>query len=51
MDVKWLTFAAVSTSSAEYFNVTESDINWLSTAFLFSFVVMTPYVINPRLPL
>ncbi|KAI9725868.1 MAG: hypothetical protein M1828_002497 [Chrysothrix sp. TS-e1954] len=40
----WLTFAPVSTTSAKYFSVTESDINWLSTAFLFAFVVATPAV-------
>ncbi|KAF2196107.1 MFS general substrate transporter [Delitschia confertaspora ATCC 74209] len=41
----WLIFAPVSTTSAEYFNVSETAINWLSTAFLFSFIVMTPVVI------
>ena len=41
----WLTFAPVSTSSASYFAVSETAINWLSTAFLFAFVVATPAVI------
>ncbi|KAK4542950.1 hypothetical protein LTR36_005948 [Oleoguttula mirabilis] len=41
----WLTFAAVSTTSADYFGVSESAINWLSTGFLFAFVPMTPLVI------
>ncbi|KKY28516.1 putative cell surface receptor mfs transporter [Diplodia seriata] len=41
----WLTFAAVSSDSAEYFHVSESTINWLSTAFLFSFVVISPVVL------
>ncbi|KAK3114810.1 hypothetical protein LTR53_006506, partial [Teratosphaeriaceae sp. CCFEE 6253] len=52
----WLTFAAVSTTSAAYFDVSEASINWLSTAyvyrplspplvFLFAFVPMTPLVI------
>ncbi|OAL52374.1 MFS general substrate transporter [Pyrenochaeta sp. DS3sAY3a] len=41
----WLTFAPVSTSSAEYFNVSETAINWLSTGFLFSFAVASPLVI------
>lgn len=41
----WLTFSAVSTSASEYFNVTESDVNWLSTGFLFAFVVVSPVVI------
>lgn len=41
----WLTFAAVSTTSANYFRVSESAINWLSTGFLFAFVPVTPLVI------
>ncbi|KAF2258171.1 MFS general substrate transporter [Lojkania enalia] len=41
----WLTFAPVSASSAEYFGVTETAINWLSTAFLFSFIVISPVTI------
>jgi MFS transporter, FLVCR family, MFS-domain-containing protein 7 len=41
----WLTFAAVSTTSAHYFNVSESAINWLSTGFLFAFVPLAPLVI------
>ncbi|EKG13325.1 Major facilitator superfamily [Macrophomina phaseolina MS6] len=42
---QWLTFAAVSSDSAQYFRVSESTINWLSTAFLFAFVVISPAVI------
>ncbi|KAH6633101.1 major facilitator superfamily domain-containing protein [Boeremia exigua] len=41
----WLTFAPVSTSAATYFDVSETAINWLSTAFLFSFSVAAPLVI------
>lgn len=41
----WLTFSAVSTTSAEYFAVSESAINWLSTGFLFAFVIVSPAVI------
>ena len=41
----WLTFAAVSRTSHSYFNVAESSINWLSTGFLFAFVVISPFVI------
>jgi FLVCR family MFS transporter 7 len=41
----WLTFSAVSTTSAQYFHVSESAINWLSTGFLFAFVVVSPLVI------
>ncbi|KAL1995724.1 hypothetical protein VTN49DRAFT_590 [Thermomyces lanuginosus] len=40
----WLTFSAISTTSAEYFDVSESDVNWLSTAALFAFVAATPIV-------
>jgi len=39
----WLTFSAVSTTSAEYFHVSENAINWLSTGFLFAFVVVSPF--------
>ncbi|KAI1919476.1 hypothetical protein LOZ66_003918 [Ophidiomyces ophidiicola] len=41
----WLTFSAVSKTSAQYFNVSESAINWLSTGFLFAFCVTSPIVI------
>ncbi|KAF2003716.1 MFS general substrate transporter [Amniculicola lignicola CBS 123094] len=42
---QWLTFAPVSTKAADYFDVSETAINWLSTAFLFSFIVASPVVI------
>ncbi|KAF4536821.1 Cell surface receptor MFS transporter protein [Lasiodiplodia theobromae] len=42
----WLTFAAVSSDSAEYFHVTETAINWLSTAVLFAFVATSPIVLT-----
>lgn len=41
----WLTFAAVSTTSSRFFDVPQSSINWLSTAFLFAFVVVAPLVL------
>ncbi|KAL1297176.1 hypothetical protein AAFC00_004749 [Neodothiora populina] len=41
----WLTFSAVSTSASKYFGVSESAVNWLSTGFLFSFVLVSPIVI------
>ncbi|RMZ74588.1 major facilitator superfamily transporter [Pyrenophora seminiperda CCB06] len=41
----WLTFAPISSDAANYLDVTESDINWLSTAFLFSFAVTCPLTI------
>ena len=42
----WLTFAAVSSTSATYFGVPETSINWLSTGFLFAFIVVSPLVIH-----
>ncbi|KAK5136094.1 hypothetical protein LTR08_004144 [Meristemomyces frigidus] len=41
----WLTFAAVSSTSASYFAVSETAISWLSTAFLFAFLPVAPLVI------
>ncbi|KAI0973222.1 major facilitator superfamily domain-containing protein [Xylaria arbuscula] len=41
----WLTFSPVSQFAAEYYGHSESDINWLSTAFLFAFVVISPLTI------
>ncbi|EXJ54269.1 hypothetical protein A1O7_09607 [Cladophialophora yegresii CBS 114405] len=38
----WIAFAPVSTTSAEYFHTSETNINWISTAFLFAFCVTTP---------
>lgn len=39
----WIALAPVSTTAATYFGTTESAINWLSTAFLFAFVVASPF--------
>lgn len=41
----------MSTKAADYFRVSESAINWLSTAFLFSFVAISPYVVYERVKL
>ncbi|KAI9816138.1 MAG: hypothetical protein M1832_005145 [Thelocarpon impressellum] len=41
----WLSFAAVSTTSAAFFGVGEGAINWLSTAFLLAFVAASPVVL------
>ncbi|PNS16616.1 Major facilitator superfamily domain-containing protein 7-a [Sphaceloma murrayae] len=49
----WLTFSAVSTTSSEFFKVSESAINWLSTGFLFAFVIASPatlYALNKYSP-
>ncbi|KAH6688254.1 major facilitator superfamily domain-containing protein [Plectosphaerella plurivora] len=42
----WLTFAPVASSAAAYYKTSETNINWLSTAFLFSFVAIAPLVIR-----
>jgi len=41
----WLTFAPVSGTAAIYFGTTETAINWLSTGFLFAFVIACPSTI------
>jgi len=41
----WLSFSAASKTSANYFHVSEADINWLSTGFMFAFLVSSPAVI------
>lgn len=41
----WLTFAAVSSTSADFFRVSEASISWLSTAFLFAFAASAPCTI------
>ncbi|KAI1124240.1 major facilitator superfamily domain-containing protein [Nemania abortiva] len=41
----WLTFSPVSQYAASYYGRSESDINWFSTAFLFSFVAASPLTI------
>ncbi|ORY61206.1 major facilitator superfamily domain-containing protein [Pseudomassariella vexata] len=41
----WLTFSPVSQFAATYYDTTESTINWLATAFMFSFVFISPVVI------
>ncbi|TKX24197.1 MFS transporter-like protein 58 [Elsinoe australis] len=49
----WLSFSAVSTTSSEFFQVSESAINWLSTGFLFAFLIASPatlYVLNKYPP-
>jgi MFS family permease len=42
---QWLTFSPVSSDAALYFRTNETTINWLSTGFLFAFVVATPLTI------
>ncbi|OXV10286.1 hypothetical protein Egran_01953 [Elaphomyces granulatus] len=41
----WLTFSAVSQTSAQYYGVSEDAINWLSIVYLFAFCVASPVVI------
>jgi MFS family permease len=40
-----LTFSPVISSAADFYNTTESAVNWFSTAFLLSFVAISPVVI------
>ncbi|KAK2002346.1 major facilitator superfamily transporter [Colletotrichum falcatum] len=42
----WLTFAPVASNAAAYYGVSGSAVNWLSTAFLFSFVIIFPVTIR-----
>jgi len=45
----WLSFSANSTTTAQYYNVSETAVNWLSTGFLFAFVAISPltiYILN-----
>ncbi|KAJ5640470.1 MFS-type transporter [Penicillium herquei] len=41
----WLTFSSISSTAAEYFQVSESAINWMSTGYLFAFCIASPFVI------
>ncbi|KAH7160395.1 major facilitator superfamily domain-containing protein [Dactylonectria estremocensis] len=41
----WLTYAPVSSKAATYYDVPESTINWISTAFLLAFAPMAPIAI------
>ncbi|KAJ5247850.1 hypothetical protein N7468_002833 [Penicillium chermesinum] len=41
----WLTFSSISSTAADYFEVSEGAINWLSTGYLFAFCVASPFVI------
>lgn len=40
-----MTFSPVASSAAQFFHTSESNINWLSTAFLFAFCAVVPIVI------
>lgn len=45
----WISFAPVSSTASQFFNTSESTINWLSTAYLFAFVpasVVSSYVLH-----
>ncbi|KAF4122814.1 Major Facilitator Superfamily [Geosmithia morbida] len=43
--MQWLTYAPVATKAASYYDVSESAINWISTAFFLAFVAMSPLTI------
>ncbi|KAM5348756.1 hypothetical protein ACJ41O_008579 [Fusarium nematophilum] len=38
----WMTFAPVASDAASYYDVSESTINWISTAFFLAFVAVFP---------
>lgn len=38
----WLSFSPVSTTAGQYYGVSSTAINWLSTSFLFAFIVVAP---------
>ncbi|KAF5024304.1 hypothetical protein F66182_3634 [Fusarium sp. NRRL 66182] len=38
----WMTYAPVASHAAEYYDVRESTINWISTAFFLAFVAVFP---------
>lgn len=45
----WLVFASVASTSAAFFNVSESAVNWLTTGYLFAFTAASPiamYTLN-----
>ncbi|KAI4253402.1 MAG: hypothetical protein LQ352_003721, partial [Teloschistes flavicans] len=54
---QWLSYSPVANTAATYFSTTSSTINWLSTSFLFAFVLASPFTIialhrgGPRLAL
>ncbi|KAL8828384.1 MAG: hypothetical protein Q9191_002620 [Dirinaria sp. TL-2023a] len=41
----WLSYSPVANTAATFFSTTPSVVNWLSTAFLFSFVAASPLTI------
>ncbi|KAJ5732739.1 Major facilitator superfamily domain general substrate transporter [Penicillium malachiteum] len=45
LNIVWLTFSSISSTAAEYFQVSESAINWMSTGYLFAFCIASPFVI------
>ena len=44
-DMQWLSFAPVADTAADFFSTTSSVVNWLSTAFQFAFVAISPLTI------
>ncbi|RFU27715.1 hypothetical protein B7463_g8614, partial [Scytalidium lignicola] len=41
----WLSYAANSTTTGQYYNISTTAVNWISTSFLLAFVVTTPVAI------
>lgn len=44
--MQWLSYAPVSTTSAEYFGCSITAINWIATCFLFSFLLGAPFALR-----
>ncbi|KAH8810847.1 major facilitator superfamily domain-containing protein [Xylogone sp. PMI_703] len=42
----WLTYAANSTTAAQYYEISTTAVNWLSTSFLLAFCITTPLAIR-----
>lgn len=42
---QWLTYASVANTAATFYSTSPTIINWLSTAFLFAFIVASPFTL------
>ena len=42
---QWLSYASVANTAATFYSTKPTTINWLSTSFLFSFIVASPFTL------
>ena len=42
---QWLTYSPIANTTAIFFSTTSSTINWLSTTFLFAFLLASPFTL------